>query len=136
MINQSIHFCGFLPDFCSSVEIGVHLVKNYRIKQLNAQYRQKNKATNVLSFPYVKFAQGKFLENEMQMNNFFLGEMFVAFDFLILEAIQQNLIWQNHLQHLVVHGLLHMFGFDHENDDEYSIMNEWEQKILNKLTKN
>lgn len=132
-LQQSIDFCGFLPDFCNKSEINVHLVKNHQIKYLNLCYRSKNKVTNVLSVPYVKFVEGKFVDDEMQIQYLFLGEIFLAVDYSIFEAQQEGLIWQKHLQHLVIHSFLHIFGFDHINDDDYEKMNEWEDKLINNI---
>lgn len=133
-LRQSINFCDFLPDCCVSTELNVHLIKNYKIKRLNSQYRRKNKVTNVLSFPYVKFEQGKFTD-ELRLSHLFLGEMFIAIDLLLTEARMQNLIWQHHLQHLVVHSLLHMLGFDHTTDEGFEIMCKWEEKMMENMNK-
>lgn len=95
------------------------------VRRLNAAYRDKDKATNVLSFPtpqdHSRRAGGEPLP---------LGDIVLAVETVVREAREQGLPARHHLQHLVVHGLLHLLGFDHETDAEAREMEALEIEIL------
>ena len=94
------------------------------MQKLNHEYRQKNYATNILSFPH-QHQQGQHL---------FLGDLILCPD-VIEEEVQNTSAHsvQQHLIHLLVHGLLHLFNYDHENDQDASIMEAKETAILKQL---
>lgn len=90
-------------------------------QELNRQHRRKNAPTNVLSFPSPAFARPH------------LGDVSLAFDTCAKEAEEQGKPLENHLQHLVAHGVLHLVGYDHESDDEGDEMEALERTILEGL---
>ena len=106
-----------------NAEISVLLCDDETIKEINQKWRGKNKATNVLSFP-----QNDDIDMEDKPNC--LGDIILAFGIIMQEATDKGLEISNHIQHLSVHGFLHLFGYDHEKDDEAEIMEAMEQKIL------
>lgn len=87
-------------------------------QELNREHRKKNKPTNVLSFPAPEFARPH------------LGDVSLAFDTCAKEAEEQGKPLENHLQHLVAHGVLHLIGWDHEDDAEADEMEALERRIL------
>lgn len=89
---------------------------------LNATYRGADKATNVLSFPYGWICP----ENGETI----LGDLVLCLDVLRQEALEQHKSLKQHLAHLLIHGLLHLLGFDHQTDDEASVMEQKEIEIL------
>lgn len=93
------------------------------VQQLNHDYRGKNKPTNVLSF-----ADGS--EEEGRVN---LGDVVLAFETMKREAKEQGKTMPRHTAHLVVHGVLHLLGHDHEQDDEAETMEAREVAILHGL---
>lgn len=95
------------------------------VKMLNGQFRGKNKPTNVLSFPV--------WEKNPDTNIMYLGDIIVAKETVEREAKEQNVTVQAHVQHLVVHGLLHLLGFDHIIDKEADVMEDIEIRILSTL---
>lgn len=106
-------------------ELSVVFTDDAHIRTLNAQYREKDKATNVLSFP--GSAPGRKHFGPM------LGDIIVARETVVAEAEEQGIAFDDHLTHLVVHGLLHLFGHDHIEDDEAERMESLETDILARL---
>jgi probable rRNA maturation factor len=91
------------------------------VRGLNARFRDHDKATNVLSFPAGRTAQGQ------------AGDIALAYGICAAEAATQGKPLAHHLQHLTVHGVLHLFGYDHEQEDEAAIMEGLERRILARL---
>jgi len=96
------------------------------LKALNKQWRGKNKPTNVLSFPAAPAALPK---GAMKM----LGDIALSYDTLAKEAKSAGKTIADHMVHLVVHGLLHLAGNDHEDEAEAEAMEKKEIRILAKL---
>tara|TARA_B100001093_G_C26651312_1_gene937614 strand:+ start:217 stop:723 length:507 start_codon:yes stop_codon:yes gene_type:complete len=115
-----------IVPFCSSKrEVGLLLTTNDRMLDLNKVYRKKNAPTNVLSFPN---GLQRFDETPI-----FLGDIAIGYSVTLEESIEANLSFLNHMQHLLVHGCLHLLGFDHEETDEAEKMERVEIKILRDL---
>lgn len=93
------------------------------VQEINRQWRGLDKPTNVLSFPS---AAMPLPEGEIQH----LGDVVLAFETVTAEAAAQNKPFENHVAHLIVHGLLHLLGWDHETDDEAEAMERREREIL------
>jgi probable rRNA maturation factor len=105
-------------------EACVALSDDKAVQDLNARYRGKDKPTNVLSFPAVA-TQGAPQEEQRA-----LGDIVLALETVEREAQEQQLRLAHHFQHLVVHGLLHLLGFDHETEADAAIMEGLEIEIL------
>lgn len=99
-------------------ELTVVLADDAFIRELNKTYRGKNKATNVLSFA------GE--ENH-------LGDIILAYETIAREANEQGKSFKHHAMHLIVHGVLHLQGYDHERNKDAEAMERKEIKILKKL---
>jgi probable rRNA maturation factor len=115
-------------------EACVVLADDALLRSLNHTYRGKDKPTNVLSFPF-REAPGIFedadepgLGEAAQPRH--LGDVVLAVETLRGEAAEQGIPPVHHLQHLVVHGLLHLLGFDHETEPEAEVMERLETQIL------
>lgn len=98
--------------------IVVLLTDDETVRDLNARFRGKDSATNVLSFPAHDSAHDH------------LGDIALAFGVCAREADEQGKALAAHLQHLVAHGVLHLVGYDHEEDAEAEVMEDLERKIL------
>lgn len=107
----------------SNVEVCVALSSDAQVAELNGSYRGKPKPTNVLSFPAVPMLP---VEGEPR----FLGDIALALETLQREASELGVPLGHHLQHLVVHGLLHLLGYDHQTDEEARDMEGLEVRIL------
>jgi probable rRNA maturation factor len=103
--------------------ITVRFVGQAESKKLNANYRNKDYATNILTFPYE-------LQNGIDHLS---ADLVICLPVLEKEAKQQNKTLEQHLIHLIVHGTLHAQGFDHEDELEAEAMEQLEISILKKL---
>ena len=115
---------------CSDLKLArsdaaIALSSDAEIATLNGTYRGKSKPTNVLSFP-----AGDIPAGQPHSGRRFLGDIIIARETVLTEAAVQNIPPIHHLQHLVVHGLLHLLGYDHESDDEAHTMEALETSIL------
>lgn len=106
-------------------ELSVLLDDDAGVRQLNRDWRGMDKPTNVLSFPTDMPA----LPGEPVM----LGDLALALETVAREAVEQEKTFAGHLQHLVVHGVLHLFGLDHETPEEAEEMEALEVQILEAL---
>lgn len=109
-------------------EVTVRIVDNEESQQLNNDYRGKNQPTNVLSFP---FEHPIDLPAEAELS--LLGDLVICLPKVIAEAAEQQKPVLNHWAHLVIHGMLHLQGYDHETDQEAELMESLEIKLLAKL---
>lgn len=118
--------------FCStSLEtpaLSLILTNNSHIQQLNQQYRHHNKPTNVLSFCLPAQYQDK-----NGSNIHFLGDIFFSYEKITQEAKDQGKTIVNHFTHLLIHGFLHLLGYDHQNKDEAKKMEKLEIDLLASL---
>lgn len=112
--------------------VAIIFVDSEKSQTLNNEYRKKNKPTNILSFPSpipVEFYQS--LPDEEQ--EFTLGDLVVDLSIIQQEAQEQHKKLDYHLAHILVHGLLHLLGFDHESNDDAIVMETLEIELLNQL---
>jgi probable rRNA maturation factor len=115
------------------VEISVRLAADEEVRQLNAQYRGKDKPTNVLSFPMI---QPDLLDTVTQNSDdgeVLLGDIVLAHGVCTSEAAERGISVADHATHLVVHGVLHLLGYDHQDDDEAEGMEAIERDALSSL---
>lgn len=119
---------------CKS-EISFLLTNDEEIQQLNKQYRKKDKPTNVLSFPCYTEEEISILSKRNDLP-VMLGDIALALNTIIEESKAENKNFLNHFYHLVVHGMLHLLGYDHEDDTEAEHMQQKEISILKELSVN
>lgn len=98
--------------------IVILLADDDSVQVLNRDFRQKDYATNVLSFPSPPNPEGQ------------IGDIVLAFGVCAREAAEQGKPLAHHLQHLVAHGVLHLLGYDHQDDAEAQAMEAFEREIL------
>ena len=110
-------------------EGSVKLTDDRKIAELNSGFRGKSGATNVLSFPALDFMAPS-EQNDFPDRPFSLGDIVLAFDTVALEADAANKDFADHLAHLLVHGLLHLLGFDHKNEADAAQMETREIFLL------
>jgi probable rRNA maturation factor len=104
---------GHLANGSATVEISVRLSDNAEVQGLNRAYRGKDKPTNVLSFPMVQPDLIESLGNTDD-GEILLGDIILAAETCIAEAAEKQWPLPAYAQHLIVHGLLHLLGYDHE----------------------
>ncbi|MEH6527783.1 MAG: rRNA maturation RNase YbeY [Sneathiella sp.] len=112
------------------VEVSLVFTNDDNIRRLNRDYRQKDNPTNVLSFPDTELSASTLREAALTDEPLILGDIVFALETVSQEALTQNKKLDNHVIHLLVHGLLHLVGYDHIEQDEADIMEELEICIL------
>ena len=117
----------FAFPFCATVL----LAGNAKIQQLNHDFRGMDKPTNVLSFP--QYSPAELPKLGKQKTAVELGDIALAYQYTAKEAKENNKLLINHATHLVVHGLLHLFGYDHCHDEEAEVMEKMEIRIMKAL---
>ena len=106
-------------------EISFLMVNNSYIKELNANYRSKDSATNVLSFPMMD-------DNSLKHENI-LGDIVISIDKILSESVDQKIETYDYLSKISIHGILHLLGYDHISDNDYLVMDQLEKKIIKKI---
>jgi probable rRNA maturation factor len=112
------------PRAARRCELSVVLADDKAVRALNRKWRKKNAATNVLSFPV---PDGGASPSPV------LGDIVIAYETTATESRAEGKRFDHHLVHLVVHGFLHLLGYDHESDAEADEMEHLERKILARL---
>lgn len=117
------HVLDHIPQI---IEIDLGLVSlclsdDDNVRLLNKQWRHQDKPTNVLSFPSAQMVQFSLPS---------LGDVIIAFETVEKEAGLEGKSFEHHFAHLLVHGVLHLLGYDHETDDEACEMEQTERDIL------
>ena len=126
-ISNSVNQTFKIIKFSSNNEISISflLTSNSEIKLLNQKYRNKNKPTNVLSFPM----------NEKIENKNYLGDVVIACEKIIDESYEQNIKKYKYLSKMTIHGVLHLLGYKHDTDRQFNKMNSIEKNILEEMYK-
>jgi probable rRNA maturation factor len=110
----------------NEVELSFALVSDEQIREMNRTFRGQDKPTNVLSFPNGMMLTGG-------TGRVLLGDVAIALETVLAEARLGEKTPLDHLSHLTVHGVLHLFGYDHETDAEAGRMEDLERTILRGL---
>lgn len=108
-------------------EANVIIVSNEQIREISKEYKKKDKATDVLSFP----AEWKELEKLIGYN--MLGDIFISYEKVKSQASEYGHSEKREWSYLFVHGLLHLCGYDHMNEADEKEMNKLANKVMTKL---
>ena len=125
--------------FKKAAECTIRVVDENESAELNEQYRGKSGATNILSFPFEMPETGDFsqLENGLVeselLNVEFLGDLVICAPIVAKQALEQSKTESSHWVHLIIHGMLHLLGYDHIIDDEAKTMEALECKLMDEL---
>jgi probable rRNA maturation factor len=122
------------PELCDpdrSVEISVTLSRDEQVRVLNAKWRGKDKPTNVLSFPMAD--ERDLARANVVISELLLGDIVLARGVCETEAAEKGISVEQHATHLLVHGTLHLLGYDHKNDSEAVDMEAREVRALARL---
>ncbi len=104
-----------------------------RIKELNTEFRDKARATNVLSWPFADLSPQMPGGAPLTPDTPELGDIALAYETCMAEAKEQQKPAADHVTHLIIHGLLHLLGYDHECDEDATVMERLETEILGNL---
>jgi len=113
---------------CPDGELSIVIVDDSQIEVLNSQYRHRNEPTNVIAFP---MREGRFTD----ITPFLLGDVVVSVESADKEAEASGIDFITRFEQLLVHGILHLFGYDHENDEPESLRMETKSIELLELIK-
>jgi probable rRNA maturation factor len=131
-IEASAH--GDIATLPVMVEVSVRYTSDDEVQTLNRNYRHKDKPTNVLSFPMVQPDLLDGLNAGDDDGETLLGDIVLAHDVTMREAAEKNVTIEAHATHLIVHGTLHLLGYDHEQGEaEAEAMEEIERAALASL---
>ena len=129
-----------LENKVNDVEMTIRIVDSEEMQELNKQYRNKNKPTNVLSFPGIKTFDGIKLDNndkdylkQIKLEDDYLGDIIICAPIMEKEAIDNEKNLSAHWAHIVIHGALHLIGYNHEELNDAEKMEGLETEILVKL---
>jgi probable rRNA maturation factor len=121
----------YIP-FSKPVEVGIRITDNLNIRKLNQQYRGIDVTTDVLSFNMLEPTQIdteiQFISAPDKVNH--IGEVIISYEKVVEQARNYNNTIKKELAILLIHGFLHLFGYDHESDKDYQIMHKKEEFIL------
>ncbi len=111
-------------SFVAGYQVSVSFVDDEEIQALNSQYRGKNDVTDVLSFP---------MEDEDERGVILLGDIVLCVGRAAEQAVEFGHTFEREISYLTVHSVLHLLGYDHENDNEQCVMRKIEKNIMAKL---
>ena len=111
-------------DLDDNASINIKIIKDKEMLNLNNHFRNKESSTNVLSFT------NEDISKSITGN---LGDIAINYDYILEESNEQNKTFDDHMIHMLIHGIYHILGFDHEDDKVAHIMERKEVTLLNKL---
>ena len=110
-----------------NVSFTILLTNSSNMKKLNKKFRNHNKSTDVLSFPFFSLNSLKLIKQK----NFYIGDIAASYEIINSYSKKNNFIYE--FDKVWVHGLLHLLGYDHVKDQDYYKMNKVEKRILNSI---
>ena len=132
-VDAAVRFAAIaeLADPVVPVSVSIKLSDNAEVQALNREWRDKDKPKNVLSFPMLDDAElDALLTGSYDAPEIMLGDIILAHETCAAEAKEKDVPIAHHATHLVIHGMLHLLGHDHIEDDEAELMEALEVKAL------
>lgn len=116
-------------------DVGVLLTTNSSIRKYNRDFRDKDKPTDILSFPFHADLQPgeKIIPHDEADKN--LGDIIISLEYVIKKAAELERSFEEHLVILLAHGMAHLLNYDHITDEEYAVMQKVETKLLTSIKK-
>ena len=121
-----------VADWLAQAEVGVLLADDAAVRRLNAEHRGKDRATNVLSFPTFEHILEE-APRHLPPGPVPLGDVVLALETVRAEAAAERKPFSDHVSHLLVHGCLHLLGYDHQTAEDAAEMEGLERAILERL---
>jgi probable rRNA maturation factor len=132
-VDTAVRFAAIpeLADPIVPVSVSIKLSDNAEVHALNQEWRDKDKPTNVLSFPMLDDEElDALIAGTYDAPEIMLGDIILAYEICVAEAQEKDIPVAHHATHLVIHGMLHLLGHDHIEDDEAELMEALEVKAL------
>ncbi len=114
-------------------DLGIWLTTNRTIRHYNREYRNKDKPTDILSFPFYPELKAGQRIKPTSLDDKNLGDLIISLEYAQKDAKQRGISFKKHMNVLLVHGIFHFLGYDHIKDEDYAIMHKKEQKLLKQL---
>ncbi|TDT51095.1 rRNA maturation RNase YbeY [Fonticella tunisiensis] len=140
LIEKSVEAVLALENFNKEYELSVVLTDDAGIKEINREFRNIDKATDVLSFPMLDFEEGYYDEEDMDIEDLnpdsgavVLGDMVISLERAKSQSEEYGHTFEREVAYLTVHSILHLLGYDHEREEDRLIMRSKEEEILGRL---
>ena len=114
-------------------DLGIWFTSEKMIRYYNQQYRHKDKATDILSFPFYADLKAGEKINAKSDDEKNIGDLIISPKYVLNTLEQWGNPFDERIDILLAHGVAHLLGYDHENDEDYAIMHAFEKKLLKKL---
>jgi probable rRNA maturation factor len=134
LIRRAVETALEIEEFDTPSEISIMLVDDLKIREINKEQRNIDKATDVLSFPMVEMFEGQIISNEgdfdLDENLLLLGDIIVSMDKTMEQSMEYGHSFERELAFLATHGVFHLLGYDHEEEEMENKMMEKQEKVL------
>jgi probable rRNA maturation factor len=117
----------------SKFACGIMIVNDQAIRKLNHQYRNIDKPTDVLGFANLQTNVPGQLPIPESEEDFDLGDLFISAPYIYKHCLTHKLDVEKHFDVIIIHGIVHLVGYDHETDEEYQQMKSVEDKLLQEI---
>ncbi len=115
--------------------LGIWITTDKTIRSYNARFRHKDKPTDILSFPFYPDLQPGKRPKVVDEDGDYLGDLIISAERVVVDARELGVTFEERMQVLVVHGICHLLGYDHETDAQFRVMQKRERELLT-ATKN
>ena len=129
LIRTALQIAANEVNLKTDAEMTVSVIGDRKMRIMNRAFRNQDKTTNVLSFTAKEVAKIPNFHQPEEVN-LYLGDVAISYPVALEEAINENTLVDERMAFLAVHGMLHLFGLDHQQLDEARIMEEMEDKIM------
>lgn len=137
LLKRAVELCLKQENFKINSEISILLVDNERIRDINSNFRNKDMPTDVLSFPIVEIINGKLSPDagdfDMNDNILMLGDIVISLEMAEQQAEEYGHSFERELAFLMTHGVYHLLGYNHEDEEEESRMLQKQEAVLEKM---
>jgi probable rRNA maturation factor len=137
LLKRAIELCLKQENFKINSEIGILLVDNEKIRDINSNFRNKDMPTDVLSFPIVEMVDGRLIPDagDFDINNniLMLGDIVISLEMADQHAEEYGHSFERELAFLTTHGVFHLLGYGHEDEDEENRMLQKQEAVLEEM---
>jgi len=133
LIETAINTVAAEVDLPVEMEVSVTIVDDENIREINREYREIDKSTDVLSFPMFSFSEPEVFDEEIFEGENMLGDIIISLETAARQAEEYGHSAAREVSFLTVHSMLHLLGYDHIEDDDRVIMREREEYFLDKI---
>jgi probable rRNA maturation factor len=130
VVHQLLELAALREFVANDSEVSVTFVSNEKIQEINREYRDKDQPTDVISFAMEEMGEGEITLKGVDMPRI-LGDIIISIPKAVEQAEEYGHSFIRELGFLAIHGFLHLLGYDHETDEDESIMFTKQKEILN-----